>query len=330
MAQSVYDEHLNQPVSRYARQDFVRVFEDQTVGEALAYVQQSKVGERIVYFYVVDREDHLKGVVPTRRLLLNPPQTPIRDVMVEKVIALPKTATLFDACDLFLFHRLLALPIVDEVGRIVGVVDVELYTDEITDLARGVESDDVFQLIGVRLARIRQGSIPTVIRSRFPWLSANIAGGLAAAALANNYRQILDNVIVLALFIPVVLALAESVGIQSLTLTLQSLHGRRIRWRQALRNIVREIPIGLLLGLGAGLLVAGVAWVWHGRGLVALCIGLSILLSVGTAALLGMVVPTSLRALHRDPKVASGPITLATADLATLFFYLGLATWMLG
>ena len=185
---------------------------DQTLGEAVAQIQQQEVGGRIVYFYVVDREQRLQGVLPIRRVLLNPPETPVADVMVRNVVALPATATLVDACEHFMLHRFLALPIVDENRRILGVVDVELYTDEISDLARREESEDVFQLIGVRLAEVQQASPLAAFRRRFPWLLCNVAGGLACAILAWQFEGVLDEVIVLSLFIPVVLSVAESVA----------------------------------------------------------------------------------------------------------------------
>jgi magnesium transporter len=326
---SVSVHRLEENVLQFARNDFVRISIDQTIGQALAQVQSSTISGRVVYFYVVDDDGRLKGVLPTRRLLLNPPETPIAEIMVRSLVTLSASATLLDACEMFILHRLLALPVVDADGRMVGVIDVELYTDEISDLARREESDDVFQLIGVRLAEVRDASIPAVFSRRFPWLLCNIGGGLACAVLAGAFQGILDRVITLALFIPVVLALAESVSIQSLTLTLQAQHGRRVSWGDFVKNLVREIPIGLLLGGGCGLLVAIAAWVWRGEGLVGLCILASIGISVTLATLIGLSVPSAMRAGRRDPRVASGPIVLAVTDLATLFVYLGLATWLL-
>lgn len=331
MQRSVNNSHLDEKALDHARTDYVRIRDSQTVGEALTHVQQSQPQGRIIYFYAVDAQGRLKGVVPTRRLLLSKPSTPVAEIMVKNVISLPASATLLDACEFFIMHRMLAFPIVDEEGHIMGVVDVELYTDEISDLAHREESDDVFQLIGVRLAQIQQASVPTVFGKRFPWLLCNIAGGLAAAVMAGFFQSVLDRVVALALFIPVVLALAESVSIQSLTLTLQAQHGKRKpQWSETLREFLREIPVGLLLGLGCAVLVAAAAWLWKGQGLVAACILISIIASVTTATLVGMLVPIILRAVQRDPRIASGPITLALTDLATLFYYLGLATVMLG
>lgn len=330
MAHQLSRERLHEPVTQFARRDFVWILAEQTIGEALRFVRGRKLGGRIAYFYVLDEENRLQGVVPTRRLLLNPPETPIRDIMVTDVIALPAEATLLDACDLFLFHRLLALPVVDEQRRVLGIVDVELYTEEISDLARHAESDDIFQLIGVNVALARQASVAAVFRARFPWLLANIAGGLGCAAIAAVYEQVLDAVVALALFIPIVLALGESVSIQSLTLTLQARHDPRVAWRTSLKKFGRDLLVGLLLGLGCGGLVALTAWLWQGLGLVALCLAIGITLSIVTASAVGVLVPTLFRSARRDPKVASGPITLAVTDLATLFYYLGLAALLLG
>lgn len=322
-------DHLHEPALAHARKDFVRVLENQTIAEALEHVQRSRPAGRIVYLYVVDEQDRLRGVLPTRRLLLNPPETPVSEIMVREVVALPEEATLFDACEFFIMHRLLAFPIVDRERRILGVVDVELYTDEISELARREESDDVFQLIGVRLAQIQRASLLTVFSKRFPWLLANVAGGIAAAFLAGQFEGVLQKVIALSLFVPVVLAVAESVSIQTLSLALQAHHGNRFRWSETIRAFGREIPTGLMLGGACGALIAIVVLVWQRLGMVALSILLSVTLAVTTAAILGLLIPTILHAAQRDPKVASGPITLALTDLATLTYYFGLATWLL-
>jgi magnesium transporter len=322
-------DHLADPVLKHARKDFVRVLVHQTVGEALAYVQQSRVEGRIVYFYVTDEAGRLVGVVPTRRLLLNPPETKIADIMVRQVIAIPERATLMDACEFFMLHRLLAVPVVDDQRRIVGVIDVELYTDEVSDLARREESDAVFQLIGIRLAQVSRASLAGAFLRRFPWLLCNIAGGLACAVLAACFEGVLQQAIVLAMFIPVVLALGESVAVQTLTLGLQAHHGLRLNWRTLWRVLRRESTLGILLGLAAGGLVALAALAWKGLGVIPLVIFDAILASAATAAFLALLVPAALRAVERDPRVASGPIVLAMTDVATLFYYFGLAAWLL-
>ena len=319
-------QHLNELALDHARKDFVRILEGRTVAQALADARASRTTGRIVYFYVVDEQDRLKGVLPTRRLLLSEPETPVADIMIREIIALPADCTLADACEFFILHRLLAFPIVDAQRRILGVVDVELYTDEISELANREESDDVFQLIGVRLGEVQRATLGTVFRRRFPWLLCNVGGGLACAFVAGAFESTLNRAIVLSMFIPVVLAVAESVSIQTLSLALQAHHGNRFHWRATLREFAREIPTGLLLGLGCGSLVAVVALVWHRSLSVAVTILAGMTLAITTAAFLGLLVPTILHMARRDPKLASGPIALACTDLATLAYYLGIAT----
>ena len=322
-------ERFDDSVMNHARGDFARLNVDHTVGEALAQIRQSQVTGRIVYFYALDDAGHLQGVIPTRALLLSPLDARIRDLMVKQVVTVSPSATLMDVCELFIFHRLLAFPVVDAQRRMIGVIDVERYTDEMMDLSDRELSNDIFQLIGVRLAQVQKASLPRIIRFRLPWLLCNIAGGMVCAFLAHQFELVLNQVIALALFIPMVLAVSESVSIQSLTLTLQAHFGTAVGWRRWARELVGELPIGLLLGLATGGIVAIVAWLWLGTGDVAASIFVSMTLSVAAAALLGLLIPAILWTLERDPQVAAGPITLAATDVTTLSIYFGTATWLL-
>jgi magnesium transporter len=323
------EQKLNDPVTEHMRTDFARLSVDQTIAQALAAIRSEPPEGRIIYFYVLDEENRLMGVVPTRRLLLNPAETPVREIMVLDVITIPRSATVFDACEFFVFHRLLAFPVVDEENKLVGVVDVELYTDELRDLDRAEGDDDLFQLIGVHLIDSRQSSPPAAFVSRFPWLLANIVGGILAALLAGVFEQELQRTVALALFIPVVLALAESVSIQSVSLTLQTLHARKPTMRAILEKIRLEVVTGLFLGMVSGLVVATAAFIWLGHVRVMLCLLGGIAGGVTCAAVIGVAMPSLLKLSRRDPQVAAGPIALASTDMITLLVYFTLARWLL-
>src|SRR5437016_5264329 len=121
MAIPLTEANLKDPVTRHMRRDFTSLPLHATVGEALDQLRRQPPEGRIIYFYVVDGDNRLEGIVPTRRLLLSPLDRRVADVMVRKVIALPADATVLDACEFFTLHRLLGFPVVDEARRLLGV-----------------------------------------------------------------------------------------------------------------------------------------------------------------------------------------------------------------
>jgi len=324
-------EHLNEPVTAVARRDVATLREDQSVGEALELIRGrgELLGEKVVYFYVVDKDDRLIGVLPTRRLLTSAPQVPLRDIMVRKVLSIPQAATILQACEAFVMHKLLAFPVVDSEKRIVGIVDVGLLADEAFDLAEREETDALFESIGFRISEVRDASPWKAFRYRFPWLLATIASGTVCAVLAGFFEMTLAQSLILAFFLTLVLGLGESVSIQSVAVTIQLLRAVEPSFLWYVKAFLREAGTALLLGAACGALVGLIAWVWRGTGLEGFVIGLSIFLSLCMACFLGLTVPTVLHALKLDPKVAAGPLTLALTDIFTLLFYFGVASFLL-
>jgi magnesium transporter len=132
---------LDDPLSAHLRREFTPLRVDQTVGAALEWLRKHPPPGPIIYFYVVDADGRLQGVVPTRGLILHSPDTPLADIMIRRVVALPVTSTVLDACEFFVQHRLLGFPVVDDDKRQLGVVGVDLYTNALAQLeeARPVE-----------------------------------------------------------------------------------------------------------------------------------------------------------------------------------------------
>lgn len=323
------DEHLQEPVMAHARKDFITLRNRLTVQEALDTVRRRGAGEKIVYFYVVDADDRLVGVVPTRRLLVAPLDQRLADIMISRVVAIPHTATLMEACELFVLHKFLAFPLVDENRRMIGVVDVGLFTEEVLDFAEYERMDEVFEAIGFRVTQVRDASPLRAFRFRFPWLVATIGSGTVCALLASAYELTLAKSLVLAFFLTMVLGLAESVSIQSMTVTIQALRSTQPTMRWYLGALRRELGTALLLGLACGTVVGSIVWLWRGAGLAATAIGGSIGLALAAACFFGLTVPTALHALKLDPKIAAGPVTLAFTDIFTLLFYFTLAAMLL-
>jgi magnesium transporter len=319
----------DQPVTTVARKDFVVLRQDLTVQQALDTIRQREIGERIVYFYILDAGDRLVGVVPTRRLLTADLQQQISDIMVRHVLTIPRTATVLDACEFFVMYKFLAFPVVDERQHLVGVVDVSMFTDEVFDIAERQQTDEIFELLGFRVSEVRDASPARVFRFRFPWLAATIGSGILCALLASAFETTLAQSLVLTFFLTLILGLGESVSTQSMTVTIQALRAARPTLRWYLKRLRRELSTAALLGAASGALVALITLLWRGDPAPALVIGGSILLSLCCACLIGLSVPTLLHALRLDPKIAAGPVTLAVTDIFTLLFYLTLATlWL--
>jgi magnesium transporter len=329
MSKTLTEANLNDPLTLHMRTDFARLQPNQTVGEALAEIREHPPADRIIYFYVVGDDGKLQGVVPTRRMLLSPVDKRISQIMVGDVVAIPTSASVLDACEFFVFHRFLAFPVVDFQRRIVGVVDVELYTDEMTEIA-GDHGEDLFQLIGIHLENARQTSPIKVFRGRFPWLICNIIGGISAALIIGVFKAELERAVTLALFIPVVLGLAESVSVQSVSIALQMLHAKPPSWASLLGKLRREFLNGILLGCVSGLLVGGMALVWPSHLQVVGCVLAAIAGGVTCSAVVGIAAPNLMRLLKLDPQVAAGPIALAISDVFTLVIYFSTARWLMG
>ena len=323
------EKHLQEPVLTVARQDFNTLRKEWTIEQALEAIRGQAVGEQIIYFYVTDEAGRLLGVVPVRRLLTGSPKQQLAEIMIERVVTIPRTATVLEACEFFVLYKYLALPVVDEEKRIVGVVDVGVFAKEVFDVAEREQMDEVFESLGFRISQVREASPLKAFRFRFPWLLTTITSGVLCALLAGAFEATLAKSIVLAFFLALVLGLGESVSIQSMTLTIQALRFTQPKLSWYATAFQREAKTAVLLGSACGLVVGLVVWLWRGTGMAALVIGGSILLSLCAACLLGLTVPSLLHAFKLDPKIAAGPVTLALADLFTILFYFTMAAVLL-
>ena len=315
---------LHDSVLDHIQADVVRLLPNQTVADALHALRDRGPDHDIVYIYVVDDDGRLTGVVPTRALLASQPERPLGEIMQEDVVAIPEWATVLVAAEYFVSQRFLAFPVVSAGGELVGQVDVKVFTDEVVGHAKR-SFDDIFQIIGVHATQGR--TVWLAFRDRFPWLLTNVTGGLLCALLVSQYEHLLDAAVVLAVFLPMVLALAESVSMQSATLTLHGLHSSGMTWRLLGPGMRREFGVASLLGLGCGSIVGGISWAWKGNGDLAFALGGAIACSMATAAILGLLLPTLLHAAKLDPKIAAGPIVLAVADVCALLIYFNLAAF---
>lgn len=328
---------FNSSVAEHARKDFPLLDADMTIEEALERIRREGVGERVIYFFAVDSDKKLVGVLPTRRLLTAAPETRLRDIMVRRVVAIPASATVLDACEFFVLYKFFAFPVVDDQRRVVGVVDVSLFAEEILgareEQARpatpAAGRDDVFEALGFHLEQIRGASPFRVFRFRFPWLLVTVTGGTVCAILSGLFEATLAHSLVIAFFLTMVLGLNESVSAQSMSVTIQMLRSAPVTWSWFKTALRREFITAVLIGLACGSVVTAIVSIWRHDLRAAAAIGGSIALSLVSASLFGLAVPSLLHRFNLDPKIAAGPVTLALADVCALLIYFTTARFVL-
>src|SRR5438309_4281646 len=320
---------FNAPVVDHARKDFPLLRAGMTVGEALERIRREGVGERVIYFYAMDEQERLVGVVPTRRLLTAQLETPLRDTMVPRVVAIPAKATILDACEFFVLYKFLAFPVVDEQRRVIGIIDANLFAEEILEAGESEDryrpaapvGPEFFEALGFHIEQIRGASSWRSFRFRFPWLLVTVTGGTLSAILARFFEATLARSLVLAFFLTMVLALNESVSMQSMSVTIHALRSISVTGGWLASAFRREAITALLLGVACGLIVSAIVFMCRNDLAGAFVIGGSIAISLVSACVLGLGVPSVIHRFKLDPKIAAGPVTLALADFVALVIY---------
>ncbi len=301
---------------------FLALPEATSVQEAITAVQKAQEAEMVFYLYVVDPHRHLQGVLSLRRLLTVAPATPLKEIMSADVISVRTETDQEEVARIVSRYDLLAVPVVDAENSLVGIVTI----DDVIDIMREEATEDFYKLAGTSDQERLMKSTLRSARVRLPWLFAAFAGGLLAALVIKAYIPLLARVTSLACFIPVVLGMGGNIGTQAATIMVRGLSTGRISLRQMGGVIFKEIRIALLLGViyGALLGVASVFLVGMGRW-AGFIIGLSLLVSMAMAAILGSALPMVLKTLHVDPAVATSPFVTTSVDLLGLLAFFGLA-----
>ncbi|MBS0649735.1 MAG: magnesium transporter [Verrucomicrobia bacterium] len=320
---------FSRPVKDFAFPVHTVLYADQTIAEALESLRSRRIDEKVIYFYVVDAEDRLVGVIPTRSLLLKEPKQKIGHIMTKAVVCLHEDQTLQEAMEMLNHHQLLALPVVDEKKRIRGAIDVQLYLEESIDLADARHSHDVFQILGLTLEEGKRHSLWKSYRIRMPWILCNMIGGIACAVISFFFQNVLAKVLLLAMFIPLILTLSESISMQSMTQSIHFVRHARISWKKLFHRVFLESRMVLFLALTSGIVIGAVSLFWGGGIITSATIAVSLTVSISVSASIGACIPLILFAKKLDPKVASGPVVLMCADVITTAIYLSLATWWL-
>lgn len=307
--------------------DFFALKEEITAKEAIESLQKEHQDvEMPFYLYVVDEYDNLVGVSSLRQLVLVPPETPLKAFMSTDVFSVQTDVDQEEVAKLVARYDILAVPVVDENNRLMGIVTV----DDVIDIFRQEATEDMLKMAGVGEEFIETKTVFRSTRIRLPWLFASCVGGIFAFFIIGRFEGSLVKYAYLAAFIPVIMGMGGNIGTQSSTIVVRGLATGRLHIRDIWSVVLKELSIGLILGVIYGVLIGTVAQVRYNMALLALAVGLALISSMTIAALIGSLVPMAFARINIDPAVATGPLVTTAIDIISVFFYFKIATSFLG
>ncbi|MCC6743388.1 MAG: magnesium transporter, partial [Acidobacteria bacterium] len=300
--------------------------EQMTVGEATRALQErADQFEMVFYLYVVDDRRHLVGVVSLRQLLLSPSSTPLRRIMADDVIRVRTDADQEEVAQMIARYNLLAVPVVDEENRLVGLITV----DDAIDVLREEATEDIYALAGVAVEERIGGSPIRSIRLRLPWIYVNLLTATLSVTVIQLFEGTISEVVALATLMPIASGMGGNAATQALTVVVRGLAVGELVGTSNARVLAKELLVGFGLGIGAGLAGALIAALWFGNPVLGLLLGMALLANMIVAAVAGTAVPLVLKELGLDPATGSSVFVTACTDMTGFAAFLGLATLFL-
>lgn len=318
-------EYKEQTAGRIMNPKVFALAEDMTAGESIVALQGSRDVEVVFYLYVIDVRRHLVGVVSLRRLLLVAPDTPLKRIMTTDLISVRADMDQEEVARQVASYNLLAIPVVDEENKLVGVITV----DDVIDVIKDEATEDVYRLAGVAGDDRVFTSAWDSLRKRLPWLIVNLATAFLAASVVALFSRTIDKVVALAVFMPVVAGMGGNAATQTLTVIVRGIALGELTWGNSRKALFKEASVGVGNGIACGLVGAVVVWLFSGDRVLAGILAMAMVINMFVAAAAGTVIPLALRAMKVDPALASAVFITTLTDVFGFFSFLGLATVML-
>jgi magnesium transporter len=281
--------------------------------------------EAVLYLYVVDEQRTLIGVVPIRRIVSAPPDRLISEIMIPDPVSVNADDDQEEVARIVTRFDLLAIPVTDVDGRMLGLITIDDVIDVITEEA----TEDIYHLAGLTEADRVFVPAHKSIRKRLPWMFLNLATCFAAAWVVGLFERTIEQVVALAVFMPVVAGMGGNGGTQALTVITRAIALGEIEFSSGFRAAMKELTVGLALGIAMGIASAGIAYLWHADPIIGVALFSAMILTLSVAGLLGAAVPLALKALHQDPALGAGVIVTTFTDAFAFFSFLGIATLLM-
>ena len=303
--------------------DTVTVRENITLEVVLRYLRRrGELPEHTTSLYVVDRADRLVGALPVTQLLTSPTARRVSQIMEREVVKLPAQISDREVAEAFQRFDLVAAPVVDEQGRLLGRITV----DDVVDVIREQADRQVMAQAGLSEEEDLFAPVVRTSRKRALWLGINLLTAFAAAAVVALFEETIAKVAVLAVMMPIVAGMGGNAGTQTLTVVVRGLALGIISESNARQVFFKELMVGALNGMLWAVTVAVFTFPWHQSYLVGLALALAMVINLVFAAVSGVLIPVLVRRFGVDPAVASGVILTTVTDVVGFFAFLGLAT----
>jgi len=308
--------------------DVFTLYQDTSCKDALKSLQDQTEAEMVFYLYITDDDDRLVGVASLRALATTRSDTLLKDIMVKRVHSVRPETDQEDVAQIVAQYNYLAVPVLDADDHLIGIVTV----DDVVDVIREEATEDFLQMAGAGKDReILLKSSWENARARLPWLFASWIGGIVAATIIGAFEHMLQSIIALAAFIPVIIGMGGNIGTQSSTIIVRGMATGRIEIGSEMKVLFKEIRVGLILGGLYGLMLGLFAKFRFidVDPMLGVVVGLSIGCSMLMAVAVGTFIPMFLRKVDIDPAIATGPFVTTSIDILGVLFYFVIAGYFL-
>jgi magnesium transporter len=310
--------------------DVIALKEETSAKEAIETLQKEYFDiEMPFYLYVVGDHNHLRGVVSLRQLVVVPPTTKLKSIMNTEVVSVQTNTDQEEVAKIVAHYNVLAVPVVDEHNKLVGIVTV----DDVIDIIHEEATEDILKMAGIggSVEYIETQTIFKSIRRRLPWLLASWFGGIIACYVVGYFEQSLNKYIYLATFMPIIMGMGGNVGTQTSASIMRGLATGRINISRIWHIIFKELTIGFCLGFFYGAMLSLFTQFKYGHKLweLGMVVGFAMICSMTVAATLASSIPLVFHRFNIDPAVATGPFVTTFTDILSVFFYFKIATLLL-
>ena len=325
-----------QTAGRIMTPEYVRISRNMTVSQALEKVKENaKEKETIYTIYVTDNKRKLEGVISLRDLWIADGAAKVEDVMQEVAAQVSTDTDQEEVARLLQKLGWLAVPVVDKENRLVGIVTA----DDAMDILEEETTEDIFDAAGFadiagreadRSEVLTKGRLWKIWAVRLPFLFITLAAGMAAGLIIEGFEEILESVVIVAFFIPLIMDMGGNVGTQSSTVFARGVVLGHINIKQFMKPFLKEVLVGISMGAMVGVLAWIIISLWIGMPMLGLAVALGLVATMTLAAALGFLVPFVLIKLKVDQAAGSAPVITSIKDISGLFIYFALVVAFMG